>query len=92
MNEGKTDILKHWHIVPYKKVCFANAFDMKWNVEILKDEPVNLINVYNNFDIPPKPNVKNVMLNQIIKTTFFGMLMIVLIVHLRKELGNAQKK
>lgn len=36
---------------------------MKWNVEILKDEPVNLINVYNNFDIPPKPNVKNVMLN-----------------------------
>lgn len=63
MNEGKTDILKHWHIVLYKKVCFANAFDMKWNVEILKDEPVNLINVYNNFDIPPKPNVKNVMLN-----------------------------
>ena len=55
MNEGKTDILKHWHIVPYKKVCFANAFDMKWDVEIPKGEPVNLINVYNNFDIPPKP-------------------------------------
>ena len=55
MNEGKTDIIKHWHVVPYKKVCFANAFDMKWDVEIPEDEPENLINVYNNFDIPPKP-------------------------------------
>lgn len=39
MNEGKTDILKHWHIVPYKKVCFANAFDMSGMLKYLKMNP-----------------------------------------------------
>lgn len=55
MNNGKTDKLKHWHVTPYRKVCYINAYDMKWDVEIPEDETRSLMNIYKYFDISPEP-------------------------------------
>ena len=55
MNQGKTDIVKHWHFTTHKTVCFIKAYDMKWDVEIPEEKSRSLINIYNFFDIPENP-------------------------------------
>lgn len=55
MKEGKTDTIQLLYLVSCKVVCYIFEFDMKWDVEIPKSEEINLINIYDNFNIPPEP-------------------------------------
>lgn len=64
MNEGKTNTINFSYFVSCQAVCYIIAFDMKWDVEIPKDELINLMNgseliklltIYDNFNISSEP-------------------------------------
>lgn len=60
MNQGKTDILKHWHFTPHKKIASFDCLGFKWDVTIPDEEyDLSLISIRDNFDISPEPKCPN---------------------------------
>ena len=56
MNDGKTNMLKHWHFTPHKKIGSFESLGFKWDVTIPEDEcKVS----QDNFDISPEPKCIN---------------------------------
>ena len=60
MNHGKTNIIKHWHFTPHKKICSFNCLGFKWDVTIPNEVyNISLKTIRNNFDISPEPKCPN---------------------------------
>ena len=56
MNHGNTDIIKHWHFTPHKKIASYDCLGFKWDVTIPEDEyDLSLKSIRDNFDISQEP-------------------------------------